>query len=221
MDHANDKQCELELQAHLAEYAKISDELIQRIGGLNQSVVYVLGSASIFIPYLISQTSVLPSEIIVTGLYVLAIVYAILGLDYAGTLYYINAAQAYIYKHLGPKINRLLGTKSTNSVFQGEIFFRQLRRGVIALYLSSMGPAAVTTLILLPSFTALLATRYVSLTAIPQTHQILATFLRPLSIIAWGIFGVSIFGQIFQMVFALKNGFIETMKSDNHKKNKK
>lgn len=212
-----DKQRELELNAHLAEYAKVSDELIQRIGSLNQSVVYVLGSASIFIPYLISQTNRLPSEILVAGLYILAIVYAILGLDYAGTLYYINAAQAYIYQQLGPRINETLKTTSVNAVFQGEIYSRKLRRGIVALYLSTIGPAAITTLILLPSIIALLATQYISLKTGPETNQILTSFLKPLSIIAWTIFGISALGQLFQMVFALTNGFIETAKPERNK----
>jgi hypothetical protein len=190
----------------MAQYRPVNDKI--------QCLILSLGSASIAIPFLLGQTTSLPQNLIATGLYFLAFVYSVIGMKYATASYYVNSESNYIHQYLGPKVNAQLNTASGYCVFQAESFNRGQRHGIIPLYLSSIGSIAVSILIVLPSFSALLATQYVFLLPTVQSPQpspglqFLSSALIPLAIVAWASFGFSILSQVLSMVYALVTNYV-------------
>jgi hypothetical protein len=219
----NDHQSDLdtEIQVHLSEYEKIRDEVVYQMGSASQSLLLSLSSASIILPLLFTQIDNISSIVLGAFLYVLAIVYAVIGMHYATANYYVNVNSNYIQQSLAPKVNLRLHTTTKNQVLQGENFQRNTRRSFAALYLSTAGAVATSLIILLPSLLSLIFAHYVVLLSpVPTPQPILAlqfvsSFLLPLSIASLVFFILSCLSLILGAVFALRTSFIINRKEEN------
>ena len=211
---SNDSRIDTEIQVHLTEYQKIRDEIVHQIGNASQSLLLSLSSSSIVLPILFSQINNMPPIILGSFLYVLTIVYAVIGMHYATAQYFVNVESNYIHQSLAPKINLRLHTTSKNRVLQAENFQRSVRRNVVALYLSSAGAIATGIIILLPSLLSLLFAQYALLLPAAQTlqptlaFQFLSSFILPLSIAAWIFFIFSCLSQLLTVVYTGMTSFI-------------
>ena len=203
----NDEQKDIEIQVHLTEYQKIRDEVIHWIGSASQSLLISLSSFSVVLPLLFSQANNIPTLILNSFMYILAIVYAVIGMHYATSQYYVNTESNYIHQYLAPNINLKLNTTGNNRVLQAENYQRNARRNVIALYLSSIGSVATSLIILMPSLISLLIAHYLfslpSTQALQQTSatQFLSPIVSDLSIVAWTFFILSALSQLLVVIY--------------------
>lgn len=184
-------QDELKIQIHLTEYQKLREELMYFQNSLQHNVLLALGSASVAIPIILGQTANIPTTIIAILLYALAIVYAVIGMNYAYASYAIGLIGKYIHEHLEPAINREIKTPSKYKVLYWETFVRKERGGFPDILLAGMETIGSMALLLLPGAIALFTSQYVLLVPAIQptqqntTIQYISFWLLPISIIAW------------------------------------
>jgi len=201
------KKVDLQIQVHISEFEKLREEILHHMNTEQQSFLITLGSASVAIPILLSQTSNTPSSIIAILLYLLSIVYSIIGMNFASAAFTFGAIGKYVNTYLEPEINNLLETDAQHKVLYWETFLRLERGKFIAFFLSVMGPFGSTILILFPSFSALLAAKFVLLMSIIQpvqenaTIQFISSWLFSLSIVAWIVFVLSTLAVIFSTLY--------------------
>ncbi len=187
----SDEQNNLQVQVHLKEYEQLRAEIIQYLSSQDQRIVLALGSASVAIPLLVGQTGNLPTTIVASLLYALSIVYAVIGMNYAGGLYTIATISRYIHEHIEQELNRVVNPSSVHTLLQWESFLRQERKNVLTVILSGIGTIGSTLLLLLPGTFALLAAQYVLLVPPTQMFQenaalkFISSLLTPLSLLAW------------------------------------
>lgn len=197
---------ELKIEAYLAEYQKLRDEMLFFQGSLQQNVLLALGSASVAIPILLGQTTNIPTNIIAILLYALAIVYAVLGINYAHASYTIGVIGKYIHEYLEPAINQAI-LSSEYPALNWETYIRNERGRFPDLILSGIGPIGSMILLLLPGGVALFSSQYVLLVPSIQSSQqspalqYISFWLLPLSIITWVMFAVTILSFIFIAIY--------------------
>ena len=197
-------------QVALVEYQKIRDEVFIHINNANQGIVLLLGSASVVLPLLISQTANLQLDLMIIVLDILCILYSAISMHITTSQYYINSESNYIYQNLAPRVNSLLNLKTPNEILQGEHFNRQNRKNILAFLASTIGPAAVSIITIMPALISLLAIQYINTlqkTIIP-TYGFLSNATLPLNIVAWVFFATSIFSLIAQILYTTVTGFI-------------
>ncbi len=187
---------EVQLQVHLTEYERLGDVQVQLINGQQQSIVLALGSASIAIPLLLGQTANIPLGVIVALLYILGIVYSVLGLDFASTSYSIGEIGKYIHEYIEPELNQMVKTTPGHRVLSWESFIRHERARGLPMFLANIGSIGSLLLLLLPGAAALVAAQ--SLLAEIQTAQqntllnLVSSLLPLLSLFAWCIYLLTI-----------------------------
>jgi hypothetical protein len=183
-----------ELQIHLTEYEKLREEMMHNLNSQDQKILLALGSASIAVPLLVGQTGNVPANIVASLLYTLAIIYAVLGMNYVGNFYSMIMIGKYIHEYIEPAVNQIVKSSSGHKLLYWESFLRRERRNVFAVILAGAGVAGSALLLLLPGAIALLAAQCVLLVPTIQTIQQSATLqlvsflLTPLAIIAWFIY---------------------------------
>jgi hypothetical protein len=195
-NNSTEQQDEAQLQIHLAQYEKLVDVQVQLINGQQQSIVLALGSASIAIPLLLGQTTNIPLGVITALLYILGIIYSVLGLDFASTSYSIGEIGKYIHEYVEPELNQIIKTVPGHRVLYWETFIRQERARGLPLFLANIGSVGSLLLLLLPGAAALVAAQ--SLLAEMQTSQpstslnFVLSLLPLLAIAAWCIYLLTI-----------------------------
>ena len=210
-----DAQTTIEFQVHLIEYQKLRDEIVHRIESASQTLFLSLSSSSVILPILFTQADKIPTIALGLFLHVLSIIYAVIGMHYSTSLYYVSSIGDYVHQSLAPKMNLRLNTSTKNRVLQSEDFLRNTRRNFISLYLSSIGTIATGLVILMPSLLFLLFAQYVFALPSAQISQsatsfhFLGSWILPLDITAWMFFILSVLSQMLSMVYAVKTIFIK------------
>jgi|GEM_PF-4940467 hypothetical protein len=195
---------ELQLQVYLTEYQKLRDEIMYFQGNLYQNVILSLGSASVAIPLLVGQLSNVPSVVIASLLFALAIVYSTLGIQFSYASYAIGAIGQYIHQYLHPAINKLNPTSKYKGLFW-ETFVREARSGFPDSLLAGLGTAGVI-LMILPSAISLFTASYVLSISSNQASQsnfvrLVSSGLPWLSAISWIAFIVFILSFVLVVYF--------------------
>jgi hypothetical protein len=139
----------------------------------------------------------------------LAIIYAVLGMSYATSSYYISVTANYIYEYLTPLINSKLNT-SGGKVFQGEHFLREERRNFLPLILSLVGPGAESFIIVIPSLISLIAAQYMQFQSsqLSVSNNAVSILLITIRILGWLFLFATISSQVLATLFASKTGYI-------------
>jgi hypothetical protein len=200
----NADQAKLKIQIFLAEYEKLRDELMYFQNNQQQNILLALGSASVAIPILLGQSANIPTNIIAMLLYLLTIVYAIIGMNFAYSAYSVNLIGKYIHEYLEPAMNQATQSTSKYKVLHWESYVRRERGGFPDVFLSNIGPIGSMVLLQLPGAIALLASHYVVLIPpTPQnpTLQYVSFWLPAMSIISWIAYSLSIASVIFLAVY--------------------
>lgn len=194
-----------EIQAHIAEYTKLRDELLQVLNHQHQTIAWVLGSVSIAVPLLLGQTTNIAPIFIVVILYFLTIIYSIIAINFINNLFNIGAISRYLNDYIGPVANLLLRTKPNQKVLNWEMFIKQERSRVIPALLSSAGGMANSILMFMPGSISLATSQIVlSLpnSALPMSGLLIG-LLNLLSVVAWASYVISIMLLLFATFYRL------------------
>lgn len=197
----------IRIQAYLTEYEKLRDELIYFQNSQQHNVLLALGSASVAIPILLGQIQNIPTNVIAILLYALAIVYAVIGMNYAHAAYAVGAIGKYIHEHLEPAINATLRSSTKYKALHWETHVRKERGGFPDFLLSGIGTIGSMALLLLPAAIALFTSQYVLLlpsVQVPQqsaTLQYISFWLLPISIITWIAFSLTVISFILVAIY--------------------
>jgi len=129
---SNDGHDEMRVQAILAEYDKLRDEMMHYINLSTQIPLYALGSISIIIPLLLSQTpGTLFPQTVAALLYAVVIVFSAMGLVYASSAYNMYQISAYISRFIEPELSRITNETSARGVLRWESYVKERRRRVL------------------------------------------------------------------------------------------
>lgn len=207
------QQDALEVDALLVEYEKVRDELICFTQSMHQIFLWSLGSASIILPVITTTYSRLPQDVVVFGCLVFAIGYAVLGIEFATSAFYINSLGGYTSSYLMPRLNSTIGTTETTRVLQWENYMRRRHRNPALLFISTAGPTSASILIVIPSIVSILLANYVANSNLVTNAfipgQALIPSLIPITyVMAWFFFVVSVIAQVLNVIVSLNSGYV-------------
>lgn len=210
-------QQEIEIQVYLTEFERLREEMIQSYTNQHQSVVLVMGSASVALPLLLGQTTNVTIVLIAALLYILTIAYAAIGLNYASEAYAIGEKSRYIHDYIEPEVNRILKTTAEHKVLTWESFVRRERANVFSMFLAYVGQMGSLLLLLLPGGASLLTAEYLSsgMQATPSgTISQIVVFLLPwLSRLAWVSYALAIISIILSILWFKLRWFEDGVKA--------
>jgi hypothetical protein len=200
---------ETQVQVHLAEYNRLQEEVIQSFSNMQQTTVLTLGSASIVLPVLLSQANNISLPVIIGLLSFMSIIYSALEMNISTSLYNISVISKYVSGYIAPEINRLIETEPEHKLLSWVDFNLSERKGVLAGYLTTIGPAGSMLLTLLPSTISIVAAQYLMYSSVWQVQlnttlsAIELSLTRVVIMFSWIAYVAAVLSLIFVIVYQI------------------
>ena len=153
---------ELRLEALLSETEKLHDVQVQRLINQRQILLLTLASASIAIPFLLTNTINMPVVISAEVLDALAIIYSGIAMNYTNDTYKISLIGKYIEQEINPEVDRIVGENSDVPVPHWARFLASWSTGVIRWPAINMDLLGTLVLLFMPGLFCLVSARYLS-----------------------------------------------------------